>query len=636
MAPPTGHPDFDDLWESLQTGDESIAIEAKTAEEFGKSCFETVSSFANEPGMEGGYFVLGVRRVPDSLFPEYEIIGVPNPDALQADVATQCRASFSSVVRPIIWVEARKKKAVVIVYIPEAPPYDKPIYIKSKGLHAGAFRRIGSTDQHCTDDDIALFYQLRDNKTYDETVIDRTNLIDIDEGAVAEYRRARKALNPAAEELSYNDVNLLHSLNAIDGGGNPRATIAGLLLFGTQLSLRRHFPSMRVDYIRVEGKEWVPNPEKRYQAVEMSGPLLTLVPKVISQTLSDIPRAFSLSDSDVHRKEVPLIPLTVIREAIVNAMMHRSYRMREPVQIIRYSNRLEIRNPGHSLVPDERLGEPGSLTRNEKIAAVLHEVGLAETKGTGIRVMRDAMTVANLTSPLFESNRQKDNFTVTLLVHHLLGPDDVIWLKYFRKHHLSDDEARALIVVREIGAIDNLAYRNINKVDSLTASKHLLRLRDAGLLEQKGKGVNTYYTPSSDLLLAAALTVATTKGSTIRLSRGLDPSGSRLNPLGKGLPASLSHLPATGPIFLPKELAEAVNKLGERTTIEETRVIILRLCEWRPLRTLELAAIMGRSAVYLRDRFLAPMVERGELKFLYERNPSHPRQAYVSNISKKP
>src|SRR2546421_8057446 len=51
-----------------------------------------------------------------------------------------------------------------------------------------------------------------------------------------------------------------------------------------------------------------------------------------------------------------------------------------PVQIIRYSNRLEIRNPGHSLVPDDRLGQPGSLPRNEKIAAAMHEIGLAETK----------------------------------------------------------------------------------------------------------------------------------------------------------------------------------------------------------------------------------------------------------------
>ena len=157
----------------------------------------------------------------------------------------------------------------------------------------------------------------------------------------------------------------------------------------------------RVDYIRVPGREWVPNPEERYQAVELRGPLLTLIPRVIATVLDDIPSAFALTEDGIHRQDVPVVPRTVIREAIVNALMHRSYRQRQPVQIIRYANRIEIRNPGHSLVPDERLGEPGSLSRNEKIAAVLHEVGLAETKGTGVRSMREAMERANLTLPLF-------------------------------------------------------------------------------------------------------------------------------------------------------------------------------------------------------------------------------------------
>jgi len=167
------------------------------------------------------------------------------------------------------------------------------------------------------------------------------------------------------------------------------ATIAGLILFGRPAALRRHFPLARVDYIRVEGREWVENPDRRYQqTVELRGPLLTLIPRVVSQVLDDIPKAFSLAEDRLHRRDLPLIPRDVIREAVVNALMHRDYRPREPVQIIRYSNRLEIRNPGYALVPDERLGEPGSLSRNEKSAAVLHEVNIAETKGTGRAVPR--------------------------------------------------------------------------------------------------------------------------------------------------------------------------------------------------------------------------------------------------------
>lgn len=63
--------------------------------------------------------------------------------------------------------------------------------------------------------------------------------------------------------------------------------------------------------------------------------------------------------------------------------MHRLYRVHGSIPIIRYANRLERRNPGYSLRAEERLGEPGSETRNPGIAAIFHDVRLAETKGEG-------------------------------------------------------------------------------------------------------------------------------------------------------------------------------------------------------------------------------------------------------------
>ena len=58
------------------------------------------------------------------------------------------------------------------------------------------------------------------------------------------------------------------------------------------------------------------------------------------------------------------------------------------MQIIRYSNRIEIINAGYSLKSLEAIGEPGSFSRNPHIAAIFHDTNLAETKGTGIKSMR--------------------------------------------------------------------------------------------------------------------------------------------------------------------------------------------------------------------------------------------------------
>ena len=362
-------------------------------------------------------------------------------------------------------------------------------------------RRIGSTDQHCTDDDLAVFYQGRQRDSFDAALVPDATLDDLAPEALADYRQARAETNRDAEELRWSDEDLLRSLGCIrrNPQGAWQPTVAGLMLFGKPIALRRCFPMTRVDYIRVPGREWVPDPERRFDTVELRDPLFRLIRRAQAAVLDDLPKGFNLPEGELQRQDKPVIPQRVIREALVNALMHRSYRSHGPVQIIRYANRLEIRNPGFSLKSPEHLGEPGSEPRNPRIAAVLHETRFAETKGSGIRVMREAMEQAGLTPPLFESDRAGDQFVARYFFHHFLGAEDIAWLARFRDAQLSSDEAKALIVVREAGAIDNATFRALNKVDTLAASAALRRLRDAGLLAQKGRGSATYYVPAARL-----------------------------------------------------------------------------------------------------------------------------------------
>ncbi len=89
----------------------------------------------------------------------------------------------------------------------------------------------------------------------------------------------------------------------------------------------------RIDYILVEGKEWVSDPDKRYQSTEIREPLLLAIPKLITLVLNDLPKAFGLAENEIHRRETPLIPRKVIREAIVNAVMHLILILLPPVTI---------------------------------------------------------------------------------------------------------------------------------------------------------------------------------------------------------------------------------------------------------------------------------------------------------------
>ena len=156
---------------------------------------------------------------------------------------------------------------------------------------------------------------------------------------------------------------------------------------------------------------------------------------------------------------------------------------------------------GYSLIADEKLGEPGSYPRNPKIAAIFHDLNLAETKGSGIRTMIKLMKTSGLTPPAFHSDRVSNNFSSQLLFHHFLGEEDVKWLAQFSSFKLNDAQKKALIFIRETGAIDNTAYRHLNNLATLEASQQLQELRRLGLLSQEGKSSATYYIPSPMLFV---------------------------------------------------------------------------------------------------------------------------------------
>lgn len=118
----------------------------------------------------------------------------------------------------------------------------------------------------------------------------------------------------------------------------------------------------------------------------------------------------------------------------------------------------------------------GSVQRNPTLAAVLYDLDFAETKGSGIRTMRRLLADVGLSAPLFASAREQNQFSATYLLHQLLGEEQLAWLAQFRTLQLKDDEAKALILAREVGAVDNAALRAITELDTLAASQLLRRL----------------------------------------------------------------------------------------------------------------------------------------------------------------
>lgn len=495
------------------------------------------------------------------------------------------------------------------------------MYFKNEGLPRGAWRRVGSTDQRCTEEDLHMFYHDADD--FDKVVVDGTDFDDIDENAVRFYRRLREVVNPKAEELNYSDFDLLRSLNAVsrDKNGQWRLTNTGLLVFGKQGALRREMPAVRVDYIRVAGTEWVSDPSNRFDSIDMRGSLLLMVNRAFNAIVDDLPRGFSLKAGNLQADRPLPIPEGALREAIVNAIIHQNLRIHQPIQIIRYSNRIEIVNPGFSLKPAETLGEPGSRMRNPNMASIFHETQLAEAKGTGIGTMRRLMKDAKLMPPTFESDTSRNIFTTRILLHHFLSEEDLKWLSTLAIDGLSDSQKIALIFLREVGAIDNITYRQLSGVLAKEASKELKHLVTLDYIKPKGQGRRAYYVSSDKLNTLCDVSGGTSgaNGGTYDANGGTSGANGGTSSANGGTSENI-----------PSELKERIAQFGERIPKKILEETIVELCRFHSFSGEELAKILGRTESHIKNKILPELLASHRISFVFPEMINHPNQKYTA------
>lgn len=341
----------------------------------------------------------------------------------------------------------------------------------------------------------------------------------------------------------------------------------------------------------------------------MRGSLLEMVQRVFSQITDDLPKGFLLPEGALQAESVGL-PGRVLREAIVNALIHRSYREHQPIRIIRYGNRIEMKNPGFSLKPEDHLGEPGSKNRNPNIAAVFHETNLAETKGSGINTMRRLMESANLLPPTFESDHGRNTFTTRLLLHHFLGAEDLKWLSGFDTFGLSENQKRGLILVKEMGAVDNSTYRQTNNIETLRASAELRELSKKELLSPKGKGRATYYVAGENL--------------------STPPPDLSAPPQDLSTPPQDLSAPLRSRVS--EDILERIADLGTRVHDESLiKGIVRDICQDSYFKASEIAELLDKREDYLKRKYLSAMIETGELEYKFPDMLNHPEQSYKSS-----
>lgn len=238
--------------------------------------------------------------------------------------------------------------------------------------------------------------------------------------------------------------------------------------------------------------------------VEFDGPAFQQVKDVTEHLAAEL-------GSDVvvvglYRHELPRIPRTVLREAIANAVAHRTYENgRQAIRIEIRPDRIIIRSPGGLPEPVtiENMRQQNAA-RNADVIKVLRAMNLAEDAGRGIDVMEDDMAAAMLEPPIFTTDGE--TVEVVLRLGSAVSPPERAWLAEIERRGSIRPDDRILLVHAARGELlTNRSARELLGVDSTHARAALGRLRVLGYLEQHGERGGATYSIARELSPPAGL-----------------------------------------------------------------------------------------------------------------------------------
>jgi len=343
---------------NLLTQPEGKTLEFKQDLSSPQPVLKTLAAFANTAG---GRLVIGVTE-------DRRIIGVADPLKEEERLCSLIADAIAPRLVPNIEMVTVEDKTLLIaeVFLSNSRPH----YLIKKGLDQGVCVRLGSTNRQADPDLIAELRRSLEGVAFDEMPMPDLTLDDLDTRAMVNC--FGKSKSPGERELRTLKLLVPHQGRLVPSKG-------AMLLFGRERTL--HFSDAWVQCGRFVGT----HKTDIFDHIEIDDPLPMAVDSIMLFLKKHAMRGADISD--IRRKDVWSIPLDILREAVINALVHADYSQRgAPVRISFFDDRIEIENPG-ILLPGmtvEDMKQGVSRIRNPVIARVFRELNLVEQWGIGV------------------------------------------------------------------------------------------------------------------------------------------------------------------------------------------------------------------------------------------------------------
>lgn len=423
---------------------ESEQLELKSV--FNDKALRSVIAFANS---KGGKLYIGVDDGGNA-------IGLEDADEELLKISNTVREGISPDVTMFVSYQSDKisDKNVIIIDVQKGTA--SPYYLKGKGIRPeGVYVRQGASTVPATFEAIRRMIKESDGDRYEMLRSTEQELT---------FDSARKEFERADISLGAAQMRSLHILTEEGIYTNLAALLSDQCSHTIKIAV-------------FNGLEKVSFADR----TELGGSVLRQVNEAYDYL--DRYNATHSEFEGIHRKDIRSYPPEAIREALLNAVIHRDYSLSGSILISVFDDRIEFVSIGGLVsgisFDDIMIGV--SIQRNEALANVFYRLGLVEAFGTGIPRIMKLYESSGLTPEI----RVTDNaFKITL--PKLMGNDG-----------LSDEKDRAedeiLLLVSRKGSVTRKDVEELLGVSQATAARLLKKLTSDGKLTVQGKGKNVKY-----------------------------------------------------------------------------------------------------------------------------------------------
>lgn len=374
---------------------EGQTIEVKAAHGGCPKLYYTLSSFSNQNS--GGTIVFGLDEKQN-----FKPVGVYDVQDLQHKAEEQCK-QLEPVVRAVFTQCEIDGLYFVSMEIPSVEPALRPVYYKGAGKWQGSYVRVGDADEKMSDYEVYSFEayrkQIRDDIRPVNVAAD-----SLDSAQLSLYLNSLRVNRPNTANLS--DEELL-TLTGIISDGKP--TLTSILCFSK--FPQSVFPQLCITAVLVPGNKMgdtAANGQRFLANKRIEGTIAQMVENAVNFVAMNMREGVKIEDGK--RVDIPEYPLTAVREAVLNALIHRDYSPYTegmPIRIEIYRDRMEITNAGglYGAINIDELGRIHADTRNKTLISVLETMQLAKNRYSGIPTIRKLFAESGLPEPQFQDKR---------------------------------------------------------------------------------------------------------------------------------------------------------------------------------------------------------------------------------------